>query len=163
MTRDSGWTRGHCMLKEAWWVTPDPMHEEKTALLGSRTHVRSLILLEARPAAGETNQEIVTAAWDFRAINRRYENHAELLAARPTGRLRTETAACALRAWGRKERSTWQEAIRNDPLLPKALLPRDYLGEKTWRIRRKVLHQAGKQMRSFDPEASEGALSEETK
>ena len=41
-------------------------------LSGHRVNVESLILLEARPYAGETDEEIVAGAWDFAEINRRY-------------------------------------------------------------------------------------------
>jgi hypothetical protein len=50
---------------------------------GGRIDVESLLLLEARSCAGESDGEIVAGAWDFGRINQRYARHLKLLKARP--------------------------------------------------------------------------------
>ena len=51
--------------------------------------MESLILLEARPCAGESDAEIVAGAWDFERINR-YARHLKVLAERPGGAPQSE-------------------------------------------------------------------------
>jgi DNA-binding transcriptional regulator PaaX len=76
-------------------------------------------------------------------------NQKTLLAELPMARSRDDRDARALRAWAREERTAWLAAISLDPLLPEELLPRDYLGQDTWRVRAEVLREAAKQLRSF--------------
>jgi DNA-binding transcriptional regulator PaaX len=111
--------------------------------------VEQLIFLEARPLAGETDEEIVTGAWDFGEINERYAKCLHVLEARPGDPLRSAVAAQAFRKWATQERAAWLDAVTEDPLLPERLLPRDYLGRKVWKSRLSVMRQAAAQLRSF--------------
>ena len=92
--------------------------------------MESLLLLEARPCAGESDAEIVAGAWDFERINRRYARHLKILGERPGGAMRNDAAAKALLRWAATEREAWLEAVTNDPLLPGRILPSDYLGQQ---------------------------------
>jgi len=142
--------KGFGYLQNSVWITPDPLEAEREILAGGRVNVESLLLLEARPCAGESDLEIVAGAWDFDRINRRYAQHLKVLEERPEGTLRTETAAKALLRWAAAEREAWLEAVTNDPLLPARILPSDYLGQRAWRRRVEVLREAGRQLRTFD-------------
>ena len=141
--------RGFGYLQNSVWISPNPLEEEKAILAGSHVNVESLIFLEARPCAGETNEEIVAGAWDFGRINRLYAMHLNVLESRPVRLLRDEAAAENLRNWAGRERAAWLEAVSMDPLLPEALLPREYLGRRAWQSRVKSLRQAAGQLRSF--------------
>jgi DNA-binding transcriptional regulator PaaX len=141
--------QGFGYLQNSVWVTPDPVSEERALLAGGPVDVESLILLEARPCAGETNAEIVAGAWDFTKINRRYAAHRQVLARRPRGHLGSKAAAAMFHRWLREERLAWLCAIELDPLLPSGLLPHEYAGTDAWRDRVKVMTEAGKQMRAF--------------
>ncbi|CAN5537313.1 hypothetical protein BH20VER3_BH20VER3_17030 [soil metagenome] len=136
-------------LQNSVWITPDPMDEEVKTFRGAEIDVESLILLEARPSAGESDQEIVAGAWDFSRINHLYREHLAALDARPGGKIKTESAAKALRSWASRERASWSAAVNADPLLPEALLPGDYLGKKAWTKRAQILAGAGKDLASF--------------
>ena len=140
---------GFGYLQNSVWISPDPLGEEMASLVSSRASVESLVLLEARPCAGETDEEIVAGAWDFDAINRHYAKHLQVLEARPTGVLNDLAATRALHKWAGEERAAWLTAVTGDPLLPEVLLPRGYLGRKAWELRVKTLGKAGNQMRSF--------------
>ena len=70
-------------LQNSVWITPDPTIEERTMLVGSRVDVESLIFLEVRPCAGETDSEIVAGAWNFSGINLRYSVYQQVLTRRP--------------------------------------------------------------------------------
>jgi phenylacetic acid degradation operon negative regulatory protein len=143
--RDKGF--GH--LQNSVWITPDPLEEQREILARERINVESLILLDARPCAGETNEQIVAGAWDFERINNRYTHHLKVLKQRPAGPLRSEAAASALQRWAASEHEAWLHAVTNDPLLPNQILPPDYLGKCAWQRRKEVLQQAGQQIGFF--------------
>lgn len=140
--------RGFGYLQHSVWITPHPVMEERALLAGCPADVGALILMEAYPCAGETEQAIVAGAWDFAAINRLYAIHRQILEARPIGRLTTEIAA-SFQRWLEQERVTWLEALQCDPLLPEVLLPADYGGRKAWQRRLEVMAAAAEQMRGF--------------
>jgi phenylacetic acid degradation operon negative regulatory protein len=145
--RDKGF--GH--LQNSVWIAPDPLENEREILASQSINVESLILLDARPCAGETDEQIVVGAWDFERINNRYTHHLNLLKQRPSGSLRSEAAASALQRWAAAEHEAWLNAVMKDPLLPQQILPSGYLGKRAWQRRKEVLHQAGQQIGSFPP------------
>jgi DNA-binding transcriptional regulator PaaX len=142
--------KGFGCLQNSVWVTPDSLEEESRVLIGGKINVESLILLEARPCAGESDAEIVAGAWDFEIINRYYTRHLKILRERPGGSLGNEAAAKVLRRWATAEREAWLDAVTNDPLLPERILPADYLGQQAWRRRVEVLQEAGRQLHTFN-------------
>ena len=141
--------RGFGYLQNSVWITPDRLTGEREALGAGPVDVESLILLEARPCAGESNAEIVTGAWDFDAINQQYERHAQVLERLPQQPIVGEVEARQLHRWFRDERLAWSAALNFDPLLPERLHPADYLGVKAWKRRQEIMVQAGRQMRAF--------------
>lgn len=141
--------KGFGCLQNSVWISPDPLDQEWQILGGGKINVKSLILLEARPCAGELDSEIVTGAWDFERINRRYARHLTVLEERPGGALRNEAVAKALQRWAAAEREAWLNAVTNDPLLPDRLLPSSYLGQRAWRRRVESLRDAGRQLHTF--------------
>ena len=142
-------SRGFGYLQNSVWITPDPVSEERALLAGQTVDVESLILLEARPCAGESDTEIVAGAWDFVEINEHYAKHREVLARRPRRRLETEATAKAFYRWLSEEREAWLAAMWRDPLLPESLLPPGYAGRQSWRNRLAAMTEAGEQMRAF--------------
>ena len=142
--------KGFGYLQNSVWITPNPLAEERQILGGGKINVESLILLEARPCAGESDGEIVAGAWDFECINRRYARHLKVPEERPGGTLRNAAAATALLSWAAAERETWLDAVTNDSLLPGRILPSDYLGQQAWRRRVEVLRDASRQLRTFN-------------
>jgi phenylacetic acid degradation operon negative regulatory protein len=143
---------GFGYLQNSVWITPDPLKDERQIIGGGKINVESLILLEARPCAGESDAEIVAGAWNFERINRRYARHLKVLEERPDNTLRNEMAAKALLCWATAEREAWWNAVTNDPLLPSKILPSDYLGQRAWRRRVEVLRNASRQLRTFNCE-----------
>jgi phenylacetic acid degradation operon negative regulatory protein len=138
-------------LQDSVWITPDPLTGEKEIMEDASIDVESLLLLEARPCAGESDAELVAGAWDFETINRRYSRLLKVLEQRPASPLRNESSARALQRWGAQERAAWLSAVTHDPLLPEALLPPGYRGQEVWKRRLEVLAEAGQQLRSFKP------------
>jgi len=144
--QDFGW------LQKSVWISPDPVDLESAGLAGSPRDVQSLIILEGRPGAGESDQEIVAGAWDFSNINRLYAEHGRVLAVCPAKALRGNALAKSFRQWADRERMAWLAAVTEDPLLPAVLLPAGYLGRKAWRKRVRALRDAGALMRTFKSE-----------
>ena len=141
--------KGFGYLQKSVWITPDPLQEEREILASESVNVESLILLEARPCAGETDEQIVAGAWDFERINNHYTRHLKVLKQRPSGSLGSEAAASMLQRWAAAEHEAWLNAVAKDPLLPEQILPSDYLGQRAWQRRKEVLQEAGQQIGTF--------------
>lgn len=136
-------------LQRSVWITPDSLEGQRQVIESGKVDVKSLVLLEARPCAGESDAEIVAGAWDFKRINLRYARHLKVLGERPGGTLKDEASAQALQAWATAEHQAWLEAVTLDPLLPEPILPSDYLGQQAWQKRVEVLGEAGGQLQTF--------------
>jgi len=152
-------SRGFGYLQDSVWITPDPLASERQSLGRDEVDVESLILLEAQPCAGETDGDIVGGAWDFRAINERYDRCEQLLSAMPKEPLVDAPAARRLQEWFRKERLAWSEAIELDPLLPECLHPSGYRGMKAWKQRLGIMADAARLMKSFAQNGPNESLS----
>jgi phenylacetic acid degradation operon negative regulatory protein len=133
-------------LQNSVWVRPDPIEEERQTLGKGSINVGSLVLLEARAVAGESDAEIVAGAWDFDRINQGYSRYLKILDQRPGGVLKSEAAAKKLFRWMSEEREGWQAAVKIDPLLPARLLPGNYLGQKAWRRRLQMMGESARQV-----------------
>ncbi|MFN0075153.1 MAG: hypothetical protein ACKVY0_01635 [Prosthecobacter sp.] len=142
--------KGFGWLQNSVWITPDALDAEHEILAGGKINVESLILLEARPCAGESDTEIVVGAWDFERINSLYAVHLKVLEQRPAGSLQSVQGRKSLQRWASAERAAWLDAVKTDPLLPERILPSGYLGRKAWRRRVEVLRAAGRLLRSFN-------------
>jgi phenylacetic acid degradation operon negative regulatory protein len=125
-------------LQNSVWVSPDPIDGVADALAGFRDDVESLVLMEARCIGGYSDQAIVTGAWDFREINKRYEAHVRAAQLPATLLARLRESPVALRGWFRAERVAWRHALAMDPLLPRSLWPAGYRGEHAWQARRRA-------------------------
>jgi phenylacetic acid degradation operon negative regulatory protein len=118
-------------LQNSVWISPDPVVDVRKALGGSKVQADAFLVMEGRPAAGESDREIVAAAWDFLLINQRYQQYLAVLA-------RVPTSPARMQDWTRQENAAWKAALAIDPLLPCGLLPAGYLGEKALQARRKL-------------------------
>jgi len=127
---------GH--LQGSVWASPDPPERVRTLLGESDVEAKALLVIEGRPATGETDQSIVDGAWDFPLIRRRYLRYLSFLDATPPQDSR-------LIGWSRQENNFWQNAVGVDPLLPRALLPSDYLGFEALRRRQSILAKLARQ------------------
>lgn len=116
------------------WITPDPTDEVNALLERTKADPKSFLIIEGKPAAGETDAEIVAAAWDFERINRRHGQYLTTLKRPlPPGPFLVE--------WIRRENAAWRAAVCSDPLLPAELLPPGYRGRETVRARFELFAQ----------------------
>ncbi len=142
-------SRGFGCLQLSVWVSPHPLEAESITLKGAAVDAGSLILLDARPGAGESDAEIVRAAWDFTEINKRYAAVIGLLDGQPREAVRSAADARRLHDWARRERAAWLRAVEVDPLLPRILWPSGYLGGRAWQRRKKAFREAGQMLSHF--------------
>lgn len=124
-------------LQLSVWITPDPATDLRAVLGETKVQADAFLVIEGRPAAGESDREIVQAAWDFPRINRRYERHLAFLKDDPPCDAR-------LVEWARREIAGWRAAVALDPLLPRSLLPSGYLGTDVLQRRRQAFAQLAK-------------------
>ncbi len=141
--------RGFGYLQNSVWISPDPLSDERELLSKTAVDVEALILLEARPCAGETDRQLVGGAWNFERLNEAYEDYLALLEKRPEGSLDEAGGAAGLQEWWRQERVAWSKLMELDPLLPEPLLPEGYLGMEAWRARRAAMKDIGVRVRDF--------------
>ncbi|MBX3744409.1 MAG: hypothetical protein KF833_03800 [Verrucomicrobiae bacterium] len=144
-------SRGFGWLQDSVWISPDPVTELVASLDENPSDVESLLFLEARPAGGESDRDIVAGAWNFEAIHQRYTRYLKVLARLPAKWSGSESDAEHLRQWLALERAAWSEAVRSDPLLPRRLWPEGYPAPQALRQRLERLAVAGERMRSFRP------------
>jgi phenylacetic acid degradation operon negative regulatory protein len=125
-------------LQNSVWITPDPLDPMAKILQQFTEDVESLILLEAHQCGGESNAAIVQGAWEFERINCLYSEYLETL--EQLSRMDAEGSLSTREwdRWSRRERSSWFEIMESDPLLPRSLLPVDYLGVKAWEARKQA-------------------------
>jgi len=120
-------------LQQSVWIVPDTINENSIPLRRFKLTPESLTIIEGAPVPPDTNESIIQSAWDFAVINHNYRVAIEVAIA--GRRFVCGGKAIEMRNWLADERTTWLEAIANDPLLPEALLPKNYLGQKAFRER----------------------------
>ena len=126
---------GH--LQNSVWIHPEPVAQLREALKEWANDAETMTVMEASCAPGYSNAAIVVGAWDFKKINRAYEEY--LLLAAKASQLTRGAASRALARWLRQERAAWLNAVDLDPLLPQALLPPGYLGQRAAAARQDAL------------------------
>lgn len=115
-------------LQRSVWVSPDPTDAVREALGDAKVSAESFLIIEGHPAAGESDAEIVAGAWSLEVTNRAYTRFMEHLRRPPK-------SESGIPAWAKRENRLWSDAVRTDPLLPAALLPKDYLGRQALALR----------------------------
>jgi DNA-binding transcriptional regulator PaaX len=131
------WLRGHRFgyLQLSIWLTPDAMDEACCPLQNLNLTPESFTVIEGRPVAPDSDADIVMGAWDFAAINQRYQRAIDVASAGRELAEDRQVPPAKLRKWLAMEREAWLAAVSLDPLLPQALLPAGYLGQKAWKER----------------------------
>ena len=126
-------------LQNSVWIHTDPLTEVAEALNDYRDDVESLTIMDAECGAGYSNEAVVRGAWDFDEINKRYAAYLAGFGRQALSLADRRLGFARASHWLRAERIAWQHAFSLDPLLPRSLLPYDYLGVKAWQSRRRVL------------------------
>jgi len=135
------WLRQHQFgyLQNSVWIHPDPVPQLRETLREWADDAETVTVVEARCAQGYSNAAIVEGAWYFEEINKRYEDYERVAAKAPQLRRKASNSTGALAPWLRQERAAWLHAVSLDPLLPQALLPPGYSGQKAAAVRQEAL------------------------
>lgn len=115
-------------LQQSVWVTTRDFRAEYDDLLKTLDLHYVSFLFEARTVLERKADDVVSNAWNFADLAEKQrwfidscERNADQLRAR-------HHDAPALETMAREELSAYQAAMRDDPLLPRSLYPRNYLG-----------------------------------
>lgn len=135
---------GH--LQNSVWISPDSPEDIRRRLEGARANVEGLVFFEARPAGGESDQDLVLGAWDFPEISARYEAWNRVADSAPRDRPATAAAAEVVRTWAERERAAWAHIVARDPFLPAPLLPTGYPGRSACLRRVRLLRSLGQML-----------------
>lgn len=131
-------------LQNSVWISPDPFDRLREQLKGLSTNAESLTLFEGRPAGGESDQDMVNGAWNFRQIHQLYARWSEIAKTAPVVTAWKDAELKVMRSWASRERAAWREAMEADPFLPFGLLPAAYPGRKCWEQRMRLFREIGK-------------------
>jgi phenylacetic acid degradation operon negative regulatory protein len=127
-------------LQRSAWITPDPIDCIGESLKKIAAASGVMAFFEGIPCGGERPEEIVASAWNFSKIHSALLDHQNLLKSLPPAG--SDLLDEKLLEWAREEKQSWALCMRLDPLLPRALWPKDYPGEAIWKIRIATLRQA---------------------
>lgn len=121
-------------LQKSVWVTPRDIRPQYDDLeQAANVHAVSY-LFESRTVLHLDQQEIVENAWDFNRLQELHERYLLVYEANINllnASVHDETAIMSLLY---QEAEAYVQCMCNDPLLPKSLLPRNYLGIKVYSL-----------------------------
>jgi len=129
-------------LQGSVWITPAATPALEKLLSEEDVDCSQILMLHAESKGQRVDERMVAGAWDFEGIN---EGYRELLAV--LDRFPSLPRPCprpAFEEWTAAERTAWTAALAPDPLLPGELLPKDYLGRRTWNRRKQILAEAAR-------------------
>lgn len=119
-------------LQGSLWITHRDYDGWTEEIEAEQIDPRSLLFQTVTPVGRQTSREYVEKAWPFKEINRRYSEHIKFLEKGASSPEKMNDS------WFEKESNLWKAAFELDPFLPKEIEPREYLGQKSWRLRKKV-------------------------
>jgi phenylacetic acid degradation operon negative regulatory protein len=132
---------GFGCLQGSVWLSPDPVENVLGDFMKKRgEESRTILFFSGRPCDGALDEDLVRAAWNFEAIREAHREYMEHLKDIPRGGKELRER---LLEWGKQERDLWSRCMNLDPLLPRKLWPRGYIGEKAWQARLLTLRSAG--------------------
>lgn len=121
------------------WITPDPIPELTRCAVEAGIDDSMLTVFSGQvDGKNRRPREIASEAWDFGAINRRYDGYVQFARDRLAAIKNGGTSPAHFRSISREDRKCWWDAVRFDPLLPAELLPRGYQGKVAWRARQRL-------------------------
>jgi phenylacetic acid degradation operon negative regulatory protein len=116
------------LLQRSVWIWPRDVQPILTEIIHAEGIPECFCGFESRRLFLCSNEELVAAAWDFEEIARQQTGYLH----QPTAtikNLRSARSLAALARIARAERIAYEYAFALDPLLPRALWPKNYRGE----------------------------------
>ena len=121
-------------FQQSVWLSPHSLDSINESIRKATPGLGSLTLMESRLLSGQNNIDAAKSAWNFSHINSNYKayiKHINLFGSKSHPKNTDNFIA--------KEKLLWETALSHDPLLPKQLIPRGYMGEKAYRLRKRKL------------------------
>jgi phenylacetic acid degradation operon negative regulatory protein len=119
------------LLQRSVWIWPDELEPVLNDIVRVEGIPECFCGFEARRLFLCSHQEIVATAWDWEEIGRRQDGYLKSVSA--TGRVLDKIRDLPrLAAEARSERQAFEYAMEFDPLLPRELWPKGYVGSKVW-------------------------------
>ena len=122
-------------LQGSVWIAPAPLDKLREAVCSMTTNLDARLFFEGRPFASESDSSLVNGAWDFARLAQAHRECLGLLAHPPAD----ADASYRWHVWLAKDRDVRHCALDIDLLLPAALLPKGYLGQEVYSVRRPLL------------------------
>lgn len=122
-------------LQRSVWITPRDIRPEYADLEKSAAVGTVSYLLESRTVLHLDQQEMVLNAWDFDRLHELQSRYLEVFEENLTRLEHSAHSEEDLMDLLRQESEAYIHAMRSDPLLPRALFPKNYLGENVWKLR----------------------------
>lgn len=117
-------------LQKSVWISPDPIIADWKKFLKEGNLSDWVLLFESAELGPVSDQEIAARVWQLNDLSKRYQqyvsSHGGLV--RKLKNARFAALEGDLGAAVRRETNTYFELLREDPLLPRAVLPADFAG-----------------------------------
>ncbi|MDO8515479.1 MAG: PaaX family transcriptional regulator C-terminal domain-containing protein [bacterium] len=115
---------GFGMIQESVWISPHDITADFTEYLESKKLTEMVYMFEARKLVAGDEKELAQKVWSLDDMNAQY---LKLYA-------RAIHGGRHIQSVDKKIRSEYLEILMRDPLLPKELLPDDWMGEKVKKL-----------------------------
>jgi phenylacetic acid degradation operon negative regulatory protein len=125
-------------LQGSVWIGPDPVPELSEAAGASGLDPSNFVLVTGQVDDARPPRQLAAEAWDLQAVDKAYALYLEFAekALRQIGR--GVLSRASRQEILHDDRTLWWGAVRIDPLLPKEILPKSYLGMRAWKLRQKL-------------------------
>lgn len=124
-------------LQKSVWITPQDIRPEYDDLEKAASIHAVAYLLESQTVLNEDQEEMVCNAWDFQKLNELqhryidvYTENLEIIS-----QVHSEESLLTLLY---QESEAYIQVMVTDPLLPKKLHPKNYLGPQVWKLHNKL-------------------------
>ena len=114
-------------LQDSVWITPDPLDLTRSTFRNLHATAEMAVFMESKVVAASSNDGLVSAAWNFRKVEKAYARHSDFLK-KATSQMAEVDSPNDLWPILIEERNLWRAALEADPLLPRVLWPEGYAG-----------------------------------
>jgi DNA-binding transcriptional regulator PaaX len=120
-------------LQQSVFVAPDDIRPEYRDLSDAASVAAVSVLFASRTVLGRRDGDLARIAWDMERLGRRHLAFLETADRVRSGIARGDYDANALRCLREESLFVYLSIMQDDPLLPRAIWPRGYLGEEVYR------------------------------
>jgi len=135
-------------LQKSVWITPRDIRPEYDDLESAASIHSVSYLLESRTVLHQETQELVLDAWNFNKLHELQSRYLSVYSSNLEWLKDEPYDEDALMPLLYQESEAYIQCMRTDPLLPKELLPKEYLGRKVFNLhntlRKSIAHALSK-------------------